>query len=273
MKKSFLISILSLTTLIAGCGCGSKPSTETTTNIATETIIETETNAEADVVIESLPWLVLSELETVPELRAQFDEYFGITGETGNKVGPIYYNTDTEQADQNVTLFMVLKNTDTRNHFIDVDSRDAIANMAIEYYSMDIGDTAATYAAINAYFNLLPDEALKEGEEPAFDNGKISRAAAMALLMRATTQVSEGGTPAVNENFTSTVGSGQFTDFAAPRADARSAPPTASSVSPMHPGQSLRSWSTARLTTITSGPSPSLASTPRRQVTAAPTSG
>lgn len=211
MKKSFLISILSLTTLIAGCGCGSKPSTETTTNIATETIIETETNTEADVVIESLPWRALGSLETHPELRQAFDNLFQVTGEAGSKVGQIYYNTDTEQADQNVTLFMVLKNTSTRGYFMSDETRDAIGKIAFDNYT-DVDDASAIYATINAYFGLLPDQT--EGE---FDGGEyISRAQAMSILMRAVTQVTDDEKPAENKDFTSVVGDSKYTDFAAP---------------------------------------------------------
>ena len=159
-----------------------------------------------------LPWLQLSSLESHPELRAAFDEYFNITGTVGNKVGKLYYNTDTEKADQNVTLFMVLKNTDTRNAFISLAPMEAFGAMAAEHYAdVEVDDISAPYATINAYFELLPDQ-----EEGQFDGGStISRAQAMALLMRATTQVNEAGAPEVNKDFTKVVGESQYTDFAA----------------------------------------------------------
>lgn len=166
-----------------------------------------------EVEIKLIPWLALGNLETNPELRQAFDAFFGITGETGNKVGSIYYNTDTEQADQNVTLYMVLKNLAIRDNFRNPDSLEALGKIALDnYIDIDEGDVYAPYAAINAYFSLLPDEA------PGEFNGDatISRAQAMALLMRATTQATEDGKPVVNKDFTSAVGESQFTDFAAP---------------------------------------------------------
>jgi len=206
MKRKIVMLLLALsiaTTSITACG--NKVETETTETETTET--------EAVAKIESLPWLVLSELETVPELRAQFDKYFGITGEAGNKVGPIYYNTYTEQADQNVTLFMALKNADTRSYFTSAESVEALANIAAENYAdVEADDLASAYATINAYFELLPDQ-----EDGQFDGAAtISRAQAMALLMRATTAVNEGGAPESNKDFTSAVGESQYTDFAAP---------------------------------------------------------
>lgn len=160
-----------------------------------------------------LPWLQLSSLESHPELRAAFDEYFNITGTVGNKVGKLYYNTDTEKADQNVTLFMVLKNQSTRNAFISLAPMEAFGAMAAEHYAdVEADDISAPYATINAYFELLPDQ-----EAGHFDgDSTISRAQSMALLMRATTPVSESGAPEVNKDFTTAVGESQYTDFAAP---------------------------------------------------------
>lgn len=166
-----------------------------------------------EVEIKLIPWLALGNLETNPELRQAFDAFFGITGETGSKEGVLYWNTNTNQADQNVTLYMVLKNLAIRDNFRNPDSLEALGNIALDNYTdIDEGDVYAPYAAINAYFSLLPDEAPGE-----FNGGAtISRAQAMALVMRATTQATEDGKPVVDKDFTSAVGESQFTDFAAP---------------------------------------------------------
>jgi len=162
--------------------------------------------------VELLPWLALGSLESHPELRQAFDEYFGITGTVGNKEGSLYYNTDTEKADQNVTLFMVLKNADMKYAFTAVDSLETLSNIAAEHYAdVEADDLSAPYATINAYFELLPDQ-----EAGQFDgDSTISRAQSMALLMRATTVANEAGAPEVNKDFTSAVGESQYTDFAA----------------------------------------------------------
>ena len=66
-------------------------------------------------------------------------------------------------------------------------------------------------AVINAYFELLPDQ-----EDGQFDgDATISRAQAMALLMRATTPVNEAQAPEEDADFTKAVGETQYTNFAA----------------------------------------------------------
>lgn len=200
MKRKLVTLLLALSiATISITACGNKTDNNTE---PTEMVNE----------IENLPWLQLGSLESHPELRQAFDEYFGITGTVGNKEGSLYYNTDTQKADQNVTLFMVLKNADMKYAFTAVDSLETLSNIAAEHYAdVEADDLASAYATINAYFELLPDQA--DGQ---FDgDATISRAQAMALLMRATTQVNEAGSPEVNKDFTSAVGESQYTDFAA----------------------------------------------------------
>ena len=163
--------------------------------------------------VELLPWLQLSSLETHPELRSAFEEYLCITGETGNKEGTLYYNPDTEEADQNVTLYMATKNSAISSYLANIDAMAQFGEMAAENYTdVDADDASAPYATINAYFELLPDQA--DGQ---FDgDSTISRAQAMTLLMRATTQVNEAQAPEEDIDFTSAVGESQYTNFAAP---------------------------------------------------------
>lgn len=163
--------------------------------------------------VELLPWLQLSSLETHPELRTAFEEYVGVTGTTGNKEGTLYYNPETQQAEQNVTLYMATKNSAISSYFANIDAMTKFGEIAAENYTdVDVDDINAPYATINAYFELLPDQ-----EEGQFDgDSTISRAQAMALLMRATTQVNDQQAPEADKDFTSKVGESQYTNFAAP---------------------------------------------------------
>lgn len=163
--------------------------------------------------VELLPWLQLSSLETHPELRSAFEEYVGVTGTTGNKEGVLYYNPETQQADQNVTLYMATKNSAISSYFANIDAMTKFGEIATENYTdIEADDINAPYATINAYFELLPDQ-----EEGQFDgDSTISRAQAMALLMRATTQVNDQQAPEADKDFTSKVGESQYTNFAAP---------------------------------------------------------
>ena len=163
--------------------------------------------------VELLPWLQLSSLETHPELRSAFEEYVGVTGTTGNKEGILYTNPLTTQADQNITLLLAIKNSQFRGYLVSPDELAKLGEIAAENYTdVDVDDVNAPYATINAYFELLPDQ-----EDGQFDgDATISRAQAMALLMRATTQVNESQAPETDNDFTAKVGETQYTNFAAP---------------------------------------------------------
>ena len=211
-KTLFLLSILTISaTLLSGCkSVDSVDSSETFETTAIESEITEETE---DSKVELLPWLQLSSLETHPELRSAFEEFLGITGETGNKEGTLYYNPDTEKADQNATLYMATKNTAFKNYFILENSMLRFGEIAAENYTdIEPDDLTAPLATINAYFELLPDQ-----EEGQFDgDATISRAQAMALVMRATTPVNDAQAPETDADFTSKVGESTYTDFAAP---------------------------------------------------------
>lgn len=172
-----------------------------------------EYDSTEDTKVELLPWLQLSSLETHPELRTAFEEYLNITGETGNKDGTLYYNPETQQAEQNVTLYMATKNSAISSYLANIDAMAQFGEMAAENYTdVDADDASAPYATINAYFELLPDQA--DGQ---FDgDSTISRAQAMTLVMRATTQVNDAQAPEADKDFTSAVGESIYTDFAAP---------------------------------------------------------
>ena len=209
-KIGTILLALSIAT-ISLTACGNK-----TENGTAQVGVNNEINAGKEVVIEKLPWLPLSSLESHPELREAFESEFDITGTTGNKEGVIYYNPDTNERDQNVTLYMVLRNADAKNAFLVKGPMEKFGEIASEHYAdVEADDLTAPYAAINAYFELLPDQ-----EEGQFDgDATISRAQAMTLVMRATTPVNEEQVPETNADFTAKVGNSKYTDFAAPMND------------------------------------------------------
>lgn len=170
-----------------------------------------EYDADEESKVELLPWLQLSSLETHPELRTAFEELLGVTGTTGDKSGIIYINSG-DITDQNNTLFMALGNTTFMNDYIRNDAQQSkIEEIANAEYT-DLEDNQSIPAVINAYFELLPDQA--DGQ---FDgSATISRAQAMTIVMRATTPVNDAQAPESNDDFTSKVGESQYTNFAAP---------------------------------------------------------
>ena len=219
MKRKTLLTLLILTisaTLLSACKSAEpveNSETIETTAVESEATEETDYDTTEESKVELLPWLQLSSLETHPELRTAFEEYVGVTGTTGNKEGTLYYNPKTQEADQNVTLYMATKNSAISSYFANIDAMTKFGEIAAENYTdVDVDDINAPYATINAYFELLPDQ-----EEGQFDgDASISRAQAMTLVMRATTQVNDQQAPEADKDFTSKVGETQYTNFAAP---------------------------------------------------------
>ena len=209
MKRKTILALITVC-ILSFASCGKQETTATTESIAESTQVETIVTEESKV--ELLPWLQLSSLETHPELRTAFEELLGVTvSEDGTKTG-IIYTDETGKANQNNTLFNALGST---NLFIDTirdtEKSEKIESIASDNYT-DIEDNQSIAAVINAYFELLPDQ-----EEGQFDgDSTISRAQAMALLMRATTKVNDQQAPEADKDFTSKVGESQYTNFAAP---------------------------------------------------------
>ena len=209
MKRKTILTLITVC-ILSFASCGKQETTAATEPIVESTQVETIVTEESKV--ELLPWLQLSSLETHPELRTAFEELLGVTvSEDGTKTG-IIYTDETGKANQNNTLFNAFGST---NLFIDTirdaEKSEKIESIASDNYA-DIEDNQSIPAVINAYFELLPDQA--DGQ---FDgDSTISRAQAMALLMRATTPVNDQQAPETNNDFTSVVGESQYTNFAAP---------------------------------------------------------
>lgn len=211
MKRKTILTLITVC-ILSFASCGKQETTEPTVE-STENGAVPDYDSTEDSKVELLPWLQLSSLETHPELRSAFEEYVGVTGTTGNKEGTLYYNPETQQAEQNVTLYMATKNSAISSYFANIDAMTKFGEIATENYTdIEADDINAPYATINAYFELLPDQ-----EDGQFDgDSTISRAQAMALLMRATTQVNDQQAPEADKDFTSKVGETQYTNFAAP---------------------------------------------------------
>lgn len=208
------ITMVIIASQLFGCSSASKQEAydmlQETEQIELEYAVP-EYDADEESKVELLPWLQLSSLETHPELRSAFEELLGVTGTTGDKSGIIYINSG-DMTDQNNTLFMTLGNTTFMNDYIRNDAQQSKIEEITNAEYTDLEDNQSIPAVINAYFELLPDQA--DGQ---FDgSATISRAQAMTLVMRATTPVNEAQAPEEDADFTSVVGESQYTNFAAP---------------------------------------------------------
>ena len=154
-----------------------------------------------------LAWTELGSLETNPDLRSAIDTIFKVSGETGSKQGIIYETPDSSEGetytyDNNNTLDVAIHNYNFREQF-DA-SQTEIADAARSSYVDldDEEDSVAVTAAINSYFNLLPDS--EDGN--ANPNDTLTRAEVMAAIMRAITPVSDSLSS--DEAFNAAVGVG-----------------------------------------------------------------
>jgi hypothetical protein len=201
--------------------CGTTTTTEDDV-VSTETEIETQvelaepSNSQTQTKVDqqsTLDWTQLGALTTHPDLRSSFDELLGITtNEDGTKNGILYTNaSNTDHEVQNNTLLNAIINTNFITTYASTeDSIKAIEDIANAEYT-DIEDNQGVAAVINAYFELLPDT-----DDGVFDGDTtLTRAQAMALVMRATTPVTESGEPESDDAFTSAVGYTSYTDYAA----------------------------------------------------------
>lgn len=156
---------------------------------------------------QAISWTQLDQLTTYLDFRNFMDDLMKITsfGE-GSKNGICYINLDGEQEGNN-TLFGALQNRKFVANFLDNDTANLEVQQQINSLYADVEESEAMVAAINAYWNLLPDA------EPNYFNGgsTVTRLEAMSLLARATTPVTE---EVSNQAFTDAVGQTDFTDLA-----------------------------------------------------------
>ena len=208
------ITMLVIASQLFGCASASKKDAYNMLQESTEIELEYavpdyDSNTEESKV-ELLPWLQLSSLETHPELRTAFEELIGVTTEEDGTKSGVVYTDENGDRNQNNTLFNALGNTSfTINYIRDAEQIEKLEEIANNEYT-DIEENQGVSAVINAYFELLPDQ-----EDGQFDgDATISRAQAMALLMRATTPVNQA--PEEDADFIKAVGETQYTNFAAP---------------------------------------------------------
>ena len=161
----------------------------------------------------SLLWEQLALLTTNPELRKDLDNTLGITVTDTGKNGILYVNADGKNEPNN-TLHVALHNREFAKLFEDENSMLEIANTALNNYTdIEADETEkAVNMAINGYFNLLPDAT------PKFSNPDttITRAEFMAMVMRATTPVSD---ITADSNFSTAVGQNDLNLYAQEVAD------------------------------------------------------
>ena len=156
-----------------------------------------------------LEWVQLDQLSTYPEFRRAMDDALFITNFGDNSKNGILYVDLGGNHEGNNTLYNAFMNNAFReNYWENEEVQKQVQEAVLEVYADVEADTEGIkVAALNAYYNLLPDA------EPNYFNGEslINRGEFMALLYRSENPVQDLES---NEEFTSLVGESDNTDFA-----------------------------------------------------------
>lgn len=160
----------------------------------------------------TLDWIQLDQLNTYADFRKSLDDIMKITRFGDNsKNGICYIGLDGQQEGNN-TLYNALSNRKFIANFLENDTANLQVQQIMDSAFVDTDESNYMVAAINAYWNLLPDA------EPNYFNPSqtLSRLEAMSLIARASTPVTE---EVGNQSFTDAVGQSDFTDLASIVAD------------------------------------------------------
>lgn len=216
MKIKRISASLMALVIVAGqfAGCAGKDSNEISSKVKNgeEIVIQVEAiNYDIQGELSVIDWTELQEKYSNENSREFLDGYFSnYADKTGTKYGPFYIDKYNNQEGNN-TLFTVLGNeyvANTMSTLINTPNNTPNKEIA-QYLNKDYADLEEsdyTSAMFNAYFELIPDST------PNYFNGgaSLSRAEAMALVMRAVTPV---GTLELNEAFeTAVTGTNTSTD-------------------------------------------------------------
>lgn len=155
----------------------------------------------------TLDWIQLDQLNTYADFRKSLEDIMKITRFGDNsKNGICYINLEGMQEGNN-TLYNAMMNRKFIANFLENDTATLKTQQIMDSVYVDTDEGDYMVAAINAYWNLLPDA------EPNYFNGgsTLTRIEAMTLLARANTSVTEN---IGDSTFESQVGNAKYSEFA-----------------------------------------------------------
>lgn len=202
------LTMIIIASQLMGCAVVSPKEVQEITQVAQE--IEIEIALPISVELgekQSIDWIRLDQLNTYEDFRRELDDIMKITRFGDNsKNGICYINLEGQQEGNN-TLYNAMMNRKFIANFLENDTANLKLSVAINSLYVDIEENDNMVAAINAYWNLLPDAA------PNYFNPDqtLSRLEAMSLIARANNQVTD---EVGNQSFTDAVGQSEYTDIA-----------------------------------------------------------
>ena len=153
---------------------------------------------------QTLDWIQLDQLQTIPELRKEMDDIFKIVPVSDTKNGVFYVDLDGNQNGNN-TLYNTFMNSKFRTYWEDETTLLKVAEASLNTYvdvDFDGNDPyQAVFAAFNGYFNLLADA----NQGYSNPDSTLDRLEVMAALFKAEHPVTD--TLAVDKEFNTAVDS------------------------------------------------------------------
>lgn len=207
------ITMVIIASQLMGCSAASQSELLQMINNGDQIEIEVATPINEEQGIEAkVTWIILEQLDNYSSFRKSFEDALKITSYAdGSKNGIVYVGLDGNQNGNNT-----LQNAFMNRKFISRYWEDEKVQQQVQdavgalYVDIEVGSEDMVYAPLNAYWNLLPDN-----EANYFNGGStLTRGEAMALLMRASTPVTDTCTPNPNSSFTEAVGQNDYTDYA-----------------------------------------------------------
>lgn len=207
------LTMIIMASQLMGCAVVSPKEAQEMTRVAQEIEIEIAVPISVEQgEKQSIEWIRLDQLTTYADFRRTMDDIMKITpyGD-GSKNGIAFINLDGSQEGNN-TFYNAMMNRKFIANFLDDMAAQMMVADGVEHLYVDVEENDSLYAAINAYWNLLPDSA------PNYFNPEdtLSRLEAMSLIARASNQVTEDFG---DDIFTNAVGSSEYTDYASLVAD------------------------------------------------------
>ena len=153
---------------------------------------------------QTLDWIQLDQLQTVPELRKEMDDIFKIVPVSDTKNGVFYVDLEGNQNGNN-TLYNTFMNSKFRTYWEDEITLAKVAEASLNTYvdvDFDGNDPyQAVFAAFNGYFNLFADA----NQGYSNPDSTLDRLEVMAALFKAEHPVTD--TLAVDKEFNAAVDS------------------------------------------------------------------
>lgn len=211
--KKLIIPTLTLAIMVSamsGCSCSNQSELHKMIERGDSITIEVvEPDFEEQGTETTITWVELAKLMSYEDYRIGVDNALGVTSDGISKYGVIYIDAEGNQTG-NATLYDAFLNKAFVDGYWNNETVQNQLTDGVGHVYADLEESDYNAAIINAYWNLLPDN------QPNYFNGGscLTRAEAMALVMRATTPVTESGTPNENADFKTAVGESNYTNYA-----------------------------------------------------------